>query len=144
LGAWEAYQRGLWHFGKGNAPDNEQAREFLRQATILDASFSPAYTALGLVHIYEGVVFATRSLDEATSLASSWARKAVEIDAIDADANAIAAYAGMMGGIGDECWARASTAIAINPNSSWAHTAHGALLVYSGRPAEGRTAALTA
>src|SRR5262249_6674135 len=52
LGAWEAYQRGLWHFGKGNAPDNEQAREFLRQATILDASFSPAYTALGLVHIY--------------------------------------------------------------------------------------------
>jgi adenylate cyclase len=144
LGAWEAYQRGLWHFGKGNAPNNEQAKEFLRQATIFDASFAPAYTALGLVHIYEGVVFATRSLDEAASLASSWARKAVEIDANDADANAIVAYAGMMAGIGEECWASASTAMAINPNSSWAYTAHGALLVYSGRPAEGRSAALTA
>jgi adenylate cyclase len=144
LGAWEAYQRGLWHFGKGNATDNKLAAEFHRQATILDASFTQAYTAMGLVLIYEGVVFATRPLHEAASLALSWARKALEIDANDADANAIAAYAGMMGGIGEECWARASTAIATNPNSSWAHIAHGALLVYSARPVEGRMAALTA
>jgi adenylate cyclase len=144
LGAWEAYQRGLWHFGKGNATDNKLAGEFLQQAAILDASFAQACTAMGLVLIYEGVVFATRPLHEAASLASSWARKALEIDDNDADANAIAAYAGMMGGIGEECWARASTAIAINPNSSWAHIAHGALLVYSDRPVEGRKAALTA
>ena len=32
LGAWEAYQRGLWHVGKPNAVDNERAREFFRRA----------------------------------------------------------------------------------------------------------------
>src|SRR5262249_5142909 len=59
LGAWEAYQRGLWHFGKGSANDNTLAAKFLQQATIVDAFFAQAYTAMGLVLIYEGVVFAT-------------------------------------------------------------------------------------
>ena len=28
LGAWEAYQRGLWHLAKGTASDNELAAGF--------------------------------------------------------------------------------------------------------------------
>jgi adenylate cyclase len=36
LGAWEAYQRGLWHVGKATATDNEHAREFFHRAVELD------------------------------------------------------------------------------------------------------------
>ena len=28
LGAWEAYQRGLWHEGLGNVAEHERAKEF--------------------------------------------------------------------------------------------------------------------
>jgi len=116
----------------------------LSQATVIDVSFAPAFTALALAHIYDGVTFGMRPLDEAAKLARDWARKAVAIDADDPEANAIMAYAGMISGIRDECWVCAALALAINPNSPWAHIAHGALLVYSGKPAEGRAAALTA
>jgi adenylate cyclase len=144
LGAWEAYQRGLWHLGKGNAAENEKAREFFERATSLDPSFAPAYTALGVVFIQEGVVFATRSLQEAAELAMGRAREAVKIDMNDADAHAIAAYAGMLSGIREEGWDRISLAMALNANSSWAHTVQGVFLVYSGQTAQGRKAALTA
>src|SRR6185437_7285510 len=36
LGAWEAYQRGLWHMSKGTSTDNAQARLFFRDATESD------------------------------------------------------------------------------------------------------------
>jgi adenylate cyclase len=144
LGAWEAYQRGLWHFGKTNASDNAQAREFLQRATELDASFAPPYSTLALAYIHEGVAFGTRSLDDTARLAASWARRAVEIDPTDADANAIVAYAGMIEGVRETCWGDISLALEVNPNSSWAHFVKGALLVYTGQPAEARNAALTA
>ena len=54
LGAWEAFQRGLWHFAKTNATDNEQAQKFLERAIELDSSFAPAYSALGLAYCHEG------------------------------------------------------------------------------------------
>jgi adenylate cyclase len=144
LGAWEAYQRGLWHLGKANATDNEQGIELLQRAIKLDAVFGLAYTALGLAYIHEGVAFATRSLHEAAELASRYARKAVEIDAHDAEGQALVAYAEMVGGIRGESWGGISIAMAINPNSSWVHSVKGALLVYSGQHAQGRAAALTA
>ena len=144
LGAWEAYQRGLWHFAKTNATDNEQAQKFLERAIELDSSFAPAYSALGLAYCHEGFTFATRSLDQAAKLATSWARKAVEIDPNDADANAIVAYAGMIDGIREACWDSASLALTISPNSSWAHSVRGALLVYGGEHSEARSVALTA
>src|SRR5215469_4440809 len=36
LGAWEAYQRGLWHMGRIGATDHEAAKSFYRRAIDLD------------------------------------------------------------------------------------------------------------
>ena len=52
LGAWEAYQRGLWHMAKATASDSVQARELLERAIGPDARFAAAYSHLsfGLYH----------------------------------------------------------------------------------------------
>jgi adenylate cyclase len=42
LGAWEVYQRGLWHFSKVTPADNEMAREYFERALALDDTFARA------------------------------------------------------------------------------------------------------
>jgi adenylate cyclase len=54
LGAWEAYQRGLWHLGKVTPPDNERAREYFERAIALDGTFAAAYSELALTYVTEG------------------------------------------------------------------------------------------
>ena len=92
LGPWEAYQRGLWHFGKANQADNERAKEFFHRAIEVDASLAPAYSGLALAYKREGDTYATISLDEAERRGDVWARRATEIDSNDADGLAILAY----------------------------------------------------
>jgi adenylate cyclase len=53
LGAWEAYQRGLWHYAKANATDNERAKEFLERAVALDPACSAPYAALARAYLDE-------------------------------------------------------------------------------------------
>src|SRR6185437_15188759 len=48
LSAWEAYQRGLWHWSRISATDNMAARRFFRQAIDLDPHFAAAYARLAL------------------------------------------------------------------------------------------------
>ena len=65
LGAWEAYQRGLWHMRKANPAENDQAKEFFQRAVTLDVMFAPAYAAMAMISMYEGFAFATLPLQEA-------------------------------------------------------------------------------
>ena len=48
LGAWELYQRGLWHMGKANPSDNAQAQEYFHRAIALDATLARAQAALAV------------------------------------------------------------------------------------------------
>jgi adenylate cyclase len=43
LDAWEAYQRGLWHFYKYGPEENQTALTFFRQAVALDPNFAPGH-----------------------------------------------------------------------------------------------------
>jgi adenylate cyclase len=145
LDAWEAYQRGLWHLGKINEAETRRALDFLQRAIALDTRFSPAYSAMAMVYLHEGVVFATLPLQEAARRAMELARKAVEADPVDCDANAIVGFtAGMERGFHDEAFESVSLALAINPNSAWAHSVKGTMLVYCGQATGGRAALLTA
>jgi adenylate cyclase len=144
LGAWEAYQRGLWHLGKTTATDNQQAKKFLQRAIDLDATFAPAYSHLAIVYVAEGGVYAARPIGDAARLAGSVARQAIDNDPNDAEAQAALAYATVLAGDREEAWDRVSLALTNNPNSPWAHGIKGVLLVWSGCPTEGRDALLTA
>jgi adenylate cyclase len=143
LEAWEAYQRGLWHMGKSNAADIEQAQQFLQRAITLDARFVPAYTALGATYLLQGATFVTRPLPECAKVAIGWASKAVEIDPNDAEAQATLAWTEAMLGIREEHWSRVSLALEIDPNSQLATLVQGLFLIFAGGPSEGRAALLT-
>jgi hypothetical protein len=145
LGAWEAYQRGLWHFAKANREDNEQAQQFLQRAVSLDASFAPAYVGMAMTLHWEGFAFATRPMQECRRLGLVWAQKAVELDPNDADARVMLAWSNAFGGYySEEVRDGMSLAVALNPNSAWANSGLGAARLFSGQPSQGRHALLAA
>ena len=43
LGAWECYQRGLWHMWSYDRAEYDKAQEYLNRATELDSKFSTAF-----------------------------------------------------------------------------------------------------
>lgn len=144
LDAWEAYQRGLWHMGKGNATDNEHAKTFLGRASVSDPSFAAAYSHLALAYFADGSIYAARPISEATRMARDAALKAVANDPSDADAQAVLAFISYTWDNRDDARERASAALASNASSSWAHGVSGLLQVWGGQTEEGRQELRTA
>jgi adenylate cyclase len=142
LGAWEAYQCGLWHMSKCNAIDNARAQTFFDRAIALDSAFASAHASFAQSIMMQGVAYANLPIDEAAEIAIHRARTAVETDPNDADAQAIMAFALWTSGDFKEAWVRAELALANNPNSPLANGIRGALLVSSGRPSDARDAVL--
>jgi adenylate cyclase len=93
LGAWEAYQRGMWHLSKHDAAENELARACFQRAVDLDPSYAPGYSALAWSYVVSGVAFSSMTNTEWVNLAEPLARKAVALDENDADARARLALA---------------------------------------------------
>jgi adenylate cyclase len=144
LGAWEAYQRGLWYMAKYNAVDNEQAIEILHRAIAQDQTFVAAYVSLAFAYFESGQMLATRPLDDAISLAANWACKAAEIDPQDADVQIALGCIAQLSGHMEEAAEYALSALASNPNLASGHSLKGSLMIYNGEPAEGRNTLLTA
>jgi adenylate cyclase len=140
LGAWEAYQRGLWHEGKANPADNAQARQYFHRAIELEPTFTRAYASIAMTFGWEGDWYATLPLSEARERATTWARKAVQIDATDAEAQATLAWLSDA----EERQQRLSLALASDPHSPFVHWIMGKIHVHSGRLSEGRKAMMTA
>jgi adenylate cyclase len=141
LGAWEAYQCGLWYMGKCTAADNARARDFFDRAIALDDAFSSAHASFAQSVMMQAVAYGNLSLGDATKLAIDRAQAAVEIDPNDADAQAIMAFALWTSGNFGEAWKRAELALANNANSPWANGIKAALLLHGGHPSEARDAA---
>ena len=143
LGAWEAYQRGLWHMGKGNAADNALAQQLFRKAIDGDPSFAPAYSAMAMASFLDGIYGKFPVFEDGFSAAGKHARNALGIDPTDADAQALLALQrfsqdGFEQGPAD--LSALSAALLHNPNAAWAHGARGMILVQQGRYSEGRAA----
>jgi adenylate cyclase len=140
LDAWAAYQRGLWHFSKGTADDNAVARKFFQRAIDLDPSFAGSFTGLAYAHWRAAGVFGAESLTEAENLSESLVRRAVALDANDAEARTCFGNHLMRRGDYAGALAEIERALAISPNLADAHGALGSVLTRSGHPREGRIA----
>ena len=100
LGAWEAYQRGLWHLSQRRLEDVPLARSFFNRALELDPTLAAAHTGLAsAVSILKSGLFAKRPLAEALRLSGDEAQKALELDPTDAEAHAYQAFAVALQGI---------------------------------------------
>jgi adenylate cyclase len=140
LSAWEAYQHGLWHIRKANREENDSAKAFFQRAISLEPMFAPPHTAMAIACMNEGFVFGTCSLEQSERRAIGWARRAVDIDPNDADAHAILAWATGLLATHEEAQPGVDLALSINPNSSLANAAKGAILLYGGQRSQAREA----
>jgi adenylate cyclase len=137
LGAWEAYQRGLWHSAGTGAPENEEAKRWFRRAIELDPKFAAGYSGLAGATIRDASLYQTRDFDEAMEETVALARKAISLDPMDAVgfcqlSNALTLLGDYEGGL-----AEARRALATSPNIAFGHAALGVALLYSGSPREG-------
>ena len=136
LDAWESYHRGMWHFSRIEAGDNETARGFFRRAVELDPQFARAVAALALTYLNEITLFRPQQRAVNIPLALESASHAVAIDATEAMGHAALARALWMSGRHAESLVTADTAVHLEPNSPAAHGALGGARLWSGRPAE--------
>jgi adenylate cyclase len=144
LGAWEAYQRGLWHLGRCNADDNIKAQHYLEHAIALDAGFASAHAALARVFSFQFGVSGAIDLDEGLRLASKHAREAVAVDPNNSEGQAVLAWVRAALGQGEYALDGLSSTLAHNPNSVWVSGIKGVILVSIGNRSDGRAALLAA
>src|ERR1700676_4822735 len=132
LDAWEAYQRGLWHFNRYSPEENKTALNFFRQAIALDPNFAPGHYGYALALQWEIWHFSTRPFSEVQGPARAEAQIAVSLDDKDAMAHAILAHMMMWGGEWEAAIAEARTALVLNPNSSFVISMLGCVLGFGG------------
>jgi adenylate cyclase len=137
LDVWEAYQRGLWHFYKYTAEENQIALTFFRQAMALDPNFAPSHYGCALALHWEIWFFSGRPLSEVQGLPREEAHIAVGLDDRDAMAHAVLAHMLMWGSEWDAAISEARIAFALNPNSAFVISMLGVVLCYGGHNEEG-------
>jgi adenylate cyclase len=132
LDAWEAYQRGVWHFNRYSSEENNTALTFFRQAIALDPNFAPGHYGYALALQWDIWHFSTRPFVEVQGSARKEAHLAVSLDDKDAVAHAVLAHMMMWGSEWEAAIAEARTAIALNPNSAFVISMLGCVLGFGG------------
>ncbi len=136
LGAWECYQRGLWHLYQYAAEDCEKALDFLRRAIDLDPTFAAAHAGLAFA-LYYGVILGfsgDREGDLARALEAG--KAAVALDENDPFAQVALGRVHTVRGEHDTAIAACDRAIALNPSYASAHFGRAHSLWQCGRAAE--------
>jgi adenylate cyclase len=136
LDAWECYYRGMWHFAKFEAEENERARSFFQRAINLDPQFAPAAAASALTYLNEITLFRPDRRGANLPLALDHSTRAVSIDDTDATGHSVLARSLWMSGRHAESLAQAQIAIRCDPNSAAAHGALGGARLWGGFPRE--------
>ena len=132
LDAWEAYQRGLWHFNKYAPEENQIALGFFRQAIGLDPNFAPGHYGYALALQWDIWHFSERPFSEVQGTPRDEALIAVSLDDKDAVAHAVLAHMRMWGSEWEAAIAEARTGFALNPNSAFVISMLGCVLCYGG------------
>jgi adenylate cyclase len=137
LDAWAAYQRGLWHLNKFSADDYAAAQRFFQQAIDLDPNFAAGYTGLAYARRRASV---RRGLPETVISDVDLARRAVGLDANDAEARVCLGFMLLWQADYEGALAESEAALALSPNLASAHGLLGSVLNWSNRYEEGRIA----
>jgi adenylate cyclase len=134
LDAWESYQRGLWHFLKADAQENERSRGFFKRALALDPGFAPAHAGLALTYAWDAIFFNRDSQPRVVPLCEEQARKCISLDPMEPSGHMVLSTDLVFLDRRQEAVSEANIAVAINPNYAWAHGFLGSALTWTERP----------
>ena len=134
LGAWECYQRGLWHTYRHTAEDSAKGQALFRRAIELDPGFAAPHTALGFSLYYEVVGGLVGDPGDRLSHALDEARAAVAADEWDAFGHEVLGRILLLHGEHDASIAAHETSLALNPNYANAHYGLAFALCFTGQP----------
>jgi TolB-like protein len=134
LDAWESYHRGLWHFLKVEAQENERSRELFKRALTLDPGFALAHAGLAMTYAWEALIFSPNSRPQVVPLCEEQARKCICLDPMEASGHLALSSAFIMSARLHEAVSEANIALAINPNYAWAYGFLGSALTWTERP----------
>ena len=137
LGAWDCYQRGLYHLWGFTTPGLAEAEAMFRRSIELDADFARAHGALAYVKLQRLI---TRGSHERPALLDDALRDgriAIALDGQDCMNLCVVGRILCFMHQYDESIAYLEQAIRINPSFAQAYFALGFTLIVSGRPGDG-------
>jgi adenylate cyclase len=137
LGAWEAYQRGLWHMSRIGVTENEAAKAFFRQAIDLDRDFAPAHAVLAMAIFQSFSLYQTSTLPEVIDQVLMTAQRAISLDPLHPGGHVCMGWVLFVQGDREGASAEVRQALAISPSSSVAHHLLGTVLLFSNSPRQG-------
>ncbi len=139
LGAWDLFQRGLWHFNRFIKEDNREARALFARAIAADAKLAPPVAWTAVTHIMDLVLGWTEEPAETLSEATNAGKRAIMLDRNDATSHAAMAVCLVLARQPDRGLAEGARAIELNPSLALGHFCYAYALIYVGRSAEAVT-----
>jgi adenylate cyclase len=136
LGAWECYQRGLWHLYQYQRDDLEQGLKFLERAIALDSTFSSAHAGLALSLYYLVILGFASDRDTKLARALEAGKTAVRLDDNDPFAHVALGRIHTVQKEHDTAIAQCDIAISLTPSYAHAHFGRAHSLWMSGRAQE--------
>jgi len=133
LGAWETYQRGLWHLWNFTKDDVAEAQRLFRQVHELDPAFATPYAFESYSHYLSVILGFSEVPGESLEAALTAAKKALALDDKDPVAYFALGRVYMMLGEHDASVAELEKALELSPSFAQAHHGLGFALVLSGR-----------
>jgi len=133
LGAWELYQRGMWHALLHNREQFVEARELFRRASQIDPNFAAAHAALALVDFH---LFGHMLTDDTSAIVKEMfehASLAVDLDPNDSLAHVALGLAYIQQHQLSHATAEHEIALSLNPSSAFARWGFGTVLVRTDR-----------
>jgi TolB-like protein/DNA-binding winged helix-turn-helix (wHTH) protein len=133
-GAYELYQRGMFHHYRQNKADNIEAQAYFRQALAIEVQYPEATAALSIALTIAAYLSwaedAERNFEEAFELA----QRAVALDARYPNAHFALALICMWTARSDRAMGEFQEAIKLNPSFAAAHAVLGVVLNSRGQP----------
>jgi adenylate cyclase len=136
-GAYELYQRGMFHHYRQNKLDNIEAQSYLRRALAIDLQYPQATAALAIALTIAAYLSWAENPEQNYEEAFELAQRAVALDARYPNAHFALALISMWTARNDRAAAEFQEAIKLNPSFAAAHAVFGAVLNFRGQSEEG-------
>lgn len=137
LGAWDFYQRGLFHLWGFTQPGMAEADAMFRRAIALDPSFARAQGGLAYLLLQRAVVDGPEARQARIEEALGLSRSAVALDNQDCMNLCVLGRVHAFRHDFDEAIALLAEAVALNPSFAQAHFALGCTMIWNGQARNG-------